>query len=96
MMEDAARAYGSACLGVIMTGMGRDGVAGCEAIRAAGGFVLGQDEATSVVYGMNKAAFIEGHVDMQFALESLPKLMSKHAPTTLRPANRASQGSPAI
>ena len=42
-----------------MTGTGRDGVEGCKAILAAEGFTLGQDEATSVVYGVNKAAFLE-------------------------------------
>ncbi|HTN75765.1 MAG TPA: chemotaxis response regulator protein-glutamate methylesterase [Pirellulaceae bacterium] len=69
MMQSAANVFGARCLGVIMTGMGRDGAAGCAAIRAAGGFVLGQDEATSDVYGMNKVAFNEGHVDRQFGLE---------------------------
>ena len=54
------RVYQSAVVGILMTGMGRDGVEGCKAILAAGGFTLGQDEATSVVYGMNKAAFLEG------------------------------------
>jgi len=68
MMHSAAKIYGSRCLGVIMTGMGRDGSDGCRAIRAAGGYVLGQDEATSDVYGMNKVAFIEGNVDRQFNL----------------------------
>ena len=52
-----------------MTGMGRDGANGCRAIRAAGGYVLGQDEASSDVYGMNKVAFVEGNVDQQFASE---------------------------
>jgi len=69
MMLSVVEAFGSGCLGVIMTGMGRDGANGCRAIRAAGGYVLGQDEATSDVYGMNKVAFVEGHVDRQFALE---------------------------
>jgi two-component system chemotaxis response regulator CheB len=69
MMQSAAEVFGSGCLGVIMTGMGRDGANGCRAIRAAGGYVLGQDEATSDVYGMNKVAFVEGHVDRQFALD---------------------------
>ena len=55
-----------------MTGMGRDGVDGCKAITAAGGLVLGQDEASSVVYGMNKAAFVEGAVKAQFTLDELP------------------------
>jgi two-component system, chemotaxis family, protein-glutamate methylesterase/glutaminase len=68
MMTGAAAAFGPNCLGVIMTGMGRDGVEGCRLIRKAGGFVLGQDEASSDVYGMNKVAFVEGHVDMQFSL----------------------------
>lgn len=69
LMQSAAAACGRRTLGVIMTGMGRDGVAGCQRIRAAGGMVLAQDEETSDVYGMNKAAVDEGHVDRQFALE---------------------------
>ncbi len=78
MMRSAAEAYGNRCLGVIMTGMGRDGASGCGAIRAAGGFVLGQDEHSSDVYGMNKVAFVEGHVDMQIGLERLPEAMMAH------------------
>jgi two-component system, chemotaxis family, protein-glutamate methylesterase/glutaminase len=68
MMTSASKAFGPNCLGVIMTGMGRDGADGCRAIRQAGGFVLGQDESSSDVYGMNKVAFIEGNVDQQMAL----------------------------
>lgn len=44
--------YGAATLGVILTGMGQDGLRGCERIREAGGQVIAQDEATSVVWGM--------------------------------------------
>jgi two-component system chemotaxis response regulator CheB len=58
-----------------MTGMGRDGVEGCKAILAVGGFTLGQDEASSVVYGMNKAAFVEGAIRAQFALDELPGIL---------------------
>lgn len=68
MMQSAAPIFGASCLGIIMTGMGHDGSDGCRAIRAAGGYVLGQDEATSDVYGMNKVALLEGNVDKQFAL----------------------------
>ncbi len=68
MMCSVARVYGSRALGVVMTGMGRDGSDGCGAIRAAGGYVLGQDEASSDVYGMNKVAYVEGNVDRQFHL----------------------------
>ncbi|WP_233198779.1 MULTISPECIES: chemotaxis response regulator protein-glutamate methylesterase [Pirellulaceae] len=69
MMSSAVKVYKDRLLGVIMTGMGRDGSDGCGEIRAAGGYVLGQDEATSDVYGMNKVAFLEGNVDRQFSLD---------------------------
>lgn len=69
LMSTAAKSYGGNVLGVVMTGMGRDGSDGCGAIRAAGGYVLGQDQATSDVYGMNRVAFLEGNVDQQFSLE---------------------------
>ncbi len=62
-----------------MTGMGHDGVEGCKAILAVGGFTLGQDEATSVVYGMNKAAFIEGTLKTQFALDELAGILNRIA-----------------
>jgi two-component system, chemotaxis family, protein-glutamate methylesterase/glutaminase len=75
LFQSAARAYQSAVVGVLMTGMGRDGVEGCKAILAAGGFTLGQDEDTSVVYGMNKAAFLEGAIKTQFALDELPHII---------------------
>jgi hypothetical protein len=79
MMVSAAEIFGSGCLGVIMTGMGHDGAAGCGAIRAAGGYVLGQNEATSDVYGMNKVAFIEGNVDRQFGLSDSAATIARHA-----------------
>ena len=52
MFRSVAKVYGSRVLSVILTGMGSDGLRGCEAIRAAGGRVICQDEATSVVWGM--------------------------------------------
>lgn len=79
MMRSAAEAFGNRCLGVIMTGMGRDGSHGCGAIRTAGGFVLGQNEMSSDVYGMNKVAFVEGNVDLQIGLDRLPEAISTHA-----------------
>lgn len=79
MMTSAAQTFGHRCLGIIMTGMGRDGATGCGAIRAAGGYVLGQDEITSDVYGMNKVAFLEGHVDRQVGLENLPDAIMTEA-----------------
>ena len=68
MMKSVAEAFPRRSMGVIMTGMGRDGADGCAAIKAAGGYTLGQDEASSDVYGMNKVAQVEGNVDRQFNL----------------------------
>ena len=52
LFRSAATVWGGATLGVVMTGMGRDGFKGSEAILAAGGAILAQDELTSVVWGM--------------------------------------------
>ena len=81
LFQALARTYRSTALGIIMTGMGRDGVDGCKAILAKGGLTLGQDEATSVVYGMNKAAYLENAVKGQFALEDLPYVLQGFPPS---------------
>jgi two-component system chemotaxis response regulator CheB len=52
LLRSVASVYGANCLAMILTGMGQDGLRGCEAIRAAGGQVLAQNEASSVVWGM--------------------------------------------
>ena len=77
MMTTAASMFGPRTLGIVMTGMGRDGSDGCKAIRAAGGYVLGQDEQTSAVYGMNKVAWVEGNVDRQFALHEGARMITQ-------------------
>jgi two-component system chemotaxis response regulator CheB len=84
MMTSAAKVFGPNCLGVIMTGMGHDGVDGCGAIRAAGGFVLGQDEASSDVYGMNKIALRDGHVDQQFHLSEAATVIMRQVRSLAR------------
>ena len=77
LFHSAAKVFPGTCAGIIMTGMGRDGVIGCKAILETGGATYGQDEATSSVYGMNKAAYLEGAVSCQFALEQFPALIKK-------------------
>jgi two-component system chemotaxis response regulator CheB len=52
LLRSVAKAFGANSLAVILTGMGQDGLRGCEAVHEAGGQVLAQDEATSVVWGM--------------------------------------------
>ncbi|MEY8291457.1 chemotaxis response regulator protein-glutamate methylesterase [Carnobacteriaceae bacterium 52-44] len=56
LFESVIQNYGKKTLGVLLTGMGKDGAKGCLAIKKAGGYVLAQDERSCVVYGMPKHA----------------------------------------
>jgi two-component system, chemotaxis family, protein-glutamate methylesterase/glutaminase len=56
LFESVASSCGAACAAALLTGMGADGARGLAQIRAAGGFTIAQDEATSVVYGMPREA----------------------------------------
>ncbi len=71
LFGSVARACRGRAVGVILTGMGRDGARGLMAMREAGARTLGQDEATCVVYGMPRAAFELGAVERQLPLEKI-------------------------
>jgi two-component system chemotaxis response regulator CheB len=71
-MISAARVYGRRTLAVVMTGMGKDGAAGALAIKRADGKTLAQDQASSVIYGMPKAAIDAGAIDEVAALADIP------------------------
>ena len=66
-------AAGANSIGVILTGMGRDGAAGLLAMRKAGARTFGQDEATSAIYGMPKMAFELGAVEQQLGLPAIAR-----------------------
>lgn len=67
-MISAARVFGKRTLAVVMTGMGKDGAAGALAIKRAEGKTMAQDQQTSVIYGMPKAAIDAGAIDEVAAL----------------------------
>ncbi|WP_432524957.1 protein-glutamate methylesterase/protein-glutamine glutaminase, partial [Kineococcus sp. SYSU DK006] len=71
MLRSAVAAFGGDLLAVILTGMGSDGKLGCKAVAAAGGQVLAQDEATSVVWGMPGAVAREGIADEVLPLPAI-------------------------
>jgi two-component system chemotaxis response regulator CheB len=71
MFHSAAASMGAKAVGVILTGMGRDGADGLLAMRRAGARTVGQDEASSIVYGMPRVAFQNGAVEKQVALPKI-------------------------
>ena len=75
MTGEVADAFGAAAIGVILTGMGQDGVVGLRKLKGAGGYVVGQDEASCVVYGMPRAAASAGLVDRVVPLEAVARTL---------------------
>jgi two-component system chemotaxis response regulator CheB len=77
MMTSAVQAFNGPLLGVIMTGMGKDGLEGLKLIKKKGGYVVAQNEETCVVYGMPKAAVEGGVADLVLPLEDIPLALAR-------------------
>jgi len=75
LFESVAKEVGKGAIGVILTGMGYDGAKGLLAMRRKGARTLGQDEKSSVVYGMPKVAFEIGAVERQVPLETMAQAL---------------------
>jgi two-component system chemotaxis response regulator CheB len=72
LLSSAATAHRERAVGVILSGMGNDGVDGMAAIKAGGGITIAQDAKSSIVYGMNRLAVESGHIDSVISLNHIP------------------------
>jgi two-component system, chemotaxis family, protein-glutamate methylesterase/glutaminase len=77
LMKSVAEVFGSTALGVILTGMGNDGAEGMTAIHRQGGLTIGQDEASSAVYGMPRACAELGILSCVVPLSKIPAQILK-------------------
>lgn len=88
LLSSVARTYGNKSIGVILTGMGSDGSLGMARIRQAGGVTIAQDESSSIVFGMAKAAIDMGSIDIILPLEKIAAELVKRLWTFI-PINSA-------
>ncbi|PYS96781.1 MAG: chemotaxis protein CheB [Acidobacteria bacterium] len=77
LMESVARLFGRRAVGVLMSGMGGDGVAGLKAIRDRGGRTIAESEQTAVVYGMPREAIQAGLADLVLPLPEIARTLAE-------------------
>lgn len=78
LFASAAAEYGAATLGVVLTGMGDDGLAGARAIHACGGRLLTEAESSCIVYGMPRCVHEAGLSEAEARLEEMAALIARH------------------
>jgi two-component system, chemotaxis family, protein-glutamate methylesterase/glutaminase len=83
LFNSVAQCAHAQSVGVILTGMGRDGAAGLLAMRQQGARTLGQNEATSIVYGMPRAAFENGSVGLQLPIDKIGQEITNLTASTI-------------
>jgi two-component system chemotaxis response regulator CheB len=89
LFRSVAAVYGASVLGVVMTGMGADGALGAQHIRDAGGAVIVQDEASSVVWGMPGLVHASGLADAEYPLDHLAAEMTRRVVQSRAPRTGA-------
>jgi two-component system chemotaxis response regulator CheB len=77
MILSVQEIYGKNVLGVIMTGMGKDGLEGIKKVKLAGGHCIAQNEESCVVFGMPRAIVENGLADVIASLEEIPNIINK-------------------
>lgn len=78
LFRSVARIFKERALGVILTGMGSDGILGLKLMKRQGAFIIGQDQTTSIVYGMPREAFKAGVVDIQLPIQDIgPEIINR-------------------
>jgi len=86
MFRSVAEVYGASAIGAVLTGMGRDGTRGAQALKARGAYMIAQDEASSVVWGMPGSVVAAGLADAVLPLDNVvPEVLRqlRYAPATL-------------
>jgi two-component system chemotaxis response regulator CheB len=79
LFTSAALAMPRRLCAVVLTGMGNDGAAGVQAVKAAGGLTLTESELTAVIYGMPRAAVATGKVDQSLPLPDIAGRLERFA-----------------
>jgi two-component system chemotaxis response regulator CheB len=88
LMHSVAREFGSLAIGVIMTGMGKDGAQGLHELRVRGGLIIAQDKASSVIYGMNREVVEKGDAHEVVPVEEIALRLCAHSNSRM-PARNA-------